>query len=105
MSPRSLLAVVATMFAALHAAAADYPDKPIKVIVPFAAGSGTDTVARATAAGLSKRLGQPVTVENVTGANGATGTALVAKAAPDGYTLLFTSNPFTIAPHLAKKPG
>jgi len=84
---------------------ADYPDRPIKIIVPFAAGSGTDVVARATGTALSKRMGVPVVVENTVGANGATGTAAVAKAAPDGYTLLATSNPFTLAPHTAKSPS
>jgi tripartite-type tricarboxylate transporter receptor subunit TctC len=84
---------------------AAYPDKPIKIIVPFAAGSGTDVVARATGAALAKRMSVQVTVENMVGADGAVGTAAVAKAAPDGYTLLATSNRLTIAPHLVQKPS
>ena len=83
---------------------ADYPEKPVKIIVPFAAGSGTDVVARATGTALAKRMGVSVTVENMPGADGAIGTVAVAKAAPDGYTLLFTSNPLTITPYLSKKP-
>ena len=83
---------------------ADYPEKTVKIIVPFAAGSGTDVVARATGTALAKRMGTSVTVENMPGADGAIGTVAVAKAAPDGYTLLFTSNPLTITPYLAKKP-
>ena len=67
---------------------AEYPDRPVKIIVPFAAGSGTDVVARATSAALAKRMGVAVTVENRTGGDGAVGTIAVAKAAPDGYTLL-----------------
>ena len=94
------------LLAALVAANAwaDYPDKPVKIIVPFAVGSGTDVVARATGAALAKRMGMPVTVENIVGGDGAVGTVAVAKAAPDGYTLLATSNPLTITPYLAKKP-
>ena len=84
---------------------ADYPDKPVKIIVPFAAGSGTDVVARATGAALAKRMGVSVTVDNMPGSDGAVGTVAVAKSAPDGYTLLFTSNALTIAPYLTKKPA
>jgi tripartite-type tricarboxylate transporter receptor subunit TctC len=84
---------------------ADYPDRPIRIIVPFAAGSGTDVVARATGTALSARMGVPVTVENTVGSEGAVGAATVAKAAPDGYTLLATSNPFTLAPNMAKAPA
>ena len=94
-------AALAALFAA-GAWAADYPERAVKIVVPFAAGSGTDVVARTTAEALSKRLGQPVTVENMPGADGATGAAAVAKAAPDGYTLLATTNAFTIAPYLRK---
>ena len=81
---------------------AEYPEKPVKIIVPFAAGSGTDVVARATGAALAKRMGVSVTVENMPGADGAVGTVAVAKAKPDGYTLLATSSPFTVTPYLAK---
>ena len=83
---------------------AEYPEKPVKIVVPFAAGSGTDVVARATGAALAKRMGVAVTVENMAGGDGAVGTIAVAKAAPDGYTLLATSNLLTITPYLSQKP-
>ena len=91
----------ATIFAALLSttlltvAAADYPDRPIKLIVPFAAGAGTDAVARFTAQKLEEQLKQPVVVENRVGASGAIGTQAVAQAPADGYTLLFVASPFT----------
>ncbi len=74
---------------------ADYPEKPIKIIVPFAAGAGTDAVARFTAQKLEEQLRQPVIVENRVGASGAIGTQFVANAPADGYTLLFVASPFT----------
>ena len=83
-------------------ARAEYPDRPIWITVPFAAGSGTDVVARATGEALSKRLGVPVVIENTVGSDGALGTAKVAKAKPDGYMLLATSNPFTLVPNMRK---
>ncbi len=94
--------LLASLAALATSAWANYPDKPVKIIVPFAAGSGTDVVARATATALAKRMKVPVTVENVTGSGGAKGTIAVAKAAPDGYTLLATSTRFTIRPYLDK---
>ena len=76
---------------ALPASAADYPDHAIKMIVPFAAGGGTDVVARIIAQNLNSKLGQPVVVENQPGASGGIGTRAVMKAPPDGYTLLMAS--------------
>ena len=76
---------------ALPAAAADYPDHAIRMIVPFAAGGGTDVLARIIAQNLNSRWGQPVIVENEPGASGAIGTRAAMKAAPDGYTLLMAS--------------
>jgi tripartite-type tricarboxylate transporter receptor subunit TctC len=76
---------------ALPAKAADYPDHAIKLIVPFAAGGGTDVLARVIAQSLNSKWGQPVVVENQPGASGAIGTRAVMKAAPDGYTLLMAS--------------
>jgi tripartite-type tricarboxylate transporter receptor subunit TctC len=73
------------------AAAAGYPDHAIKMIVPFAAGGGTDVLARIIAQNLNSKWGQPVVVENQPGASGAIGTRAVMKAAPDGYTLLMAS--------------
>jgi tripartite-type tricarboxylate transporter receptor subunit TctC len=76
---------------ALPAKAGEYPDHAIKMIVPFAAGGGTDVIARIIAQNLNAKWGQPVVVENQPGASGALGTRAVMKAAPDGYTLLMAS--------------
>src|SRR5665647_3851629 len=76
---------------ALPASAGDYPDHAIKMIVPFAAGGGTDVLARIVAQNLNSKWGQPVVVENQPGASGAIGTRAAMKAAPDGYTLLMAS--------------
>jgi tripartite-type tricarboxylate transporter receptor subunit TctC len=73
------------------ASAVDYPDHAIKMIVPFAAGGGTDVLARVIADNLNRKWGQPVIVENQPGASGAIGTRAAMKAAPDGYTLLMAS--------------
>ena len=88
-----VLVLLAAFSSAL--ALAEYPDRPIKLIVPFAAGAGTDAVARFTAQKLEEQLKQPVVVENRVGASGAIGTQAVANAAADGYTLLFVASPFT----------
>jgi tripartite-type tricarboxylate transporter receptor subunit TctC len=87
------------------ASAADqYPSRPIRLIVPFAAGSGTDAVARLTGQHLGAALGQPVIIDNKPGANGAIAADAVAKAAPDGYTLFMTTNTTHSAnPSLMKK--
>jgi tripartite-type tricarboxylate transporter receptor subunit TctC len=82
--------------------AQDYPNRPIKIIVPFTPGTSMDLIARIVGANLHKRLGQPVVVENRPGATGIIGSEVVAKAAPDGYTLLATSNNIVVAPHLYK---
>jgi len=86
-----------TLFAALAAVgsvamAQTYPSKPIKAIVPFAAGSATDQIGRAFAAKVSETLGQPVVVENKPGVNGMLGADAAAKSAPDGYTILIGTN-------------
>lgn len=85
-------------------AAETWPSRPIRLVVPFAAGSGTDAVARITAKELGDALGQNVVVDNRPGANGAIAAELVAQAAPDGYTLFMTTNTTHSAnPSLMKK--
>lgn len=97
-----LLAALTCGFSA--AALADWPDRPIHLVVPFPAGSSPDTLARAIAEPLSQSLGQPIVVENKPGAGGNIGTRFVARAEPDGNTLLYTINgPLVTAPTLYKK--
>jgi tripartite-type tricarboxylate transporter receptor subunit TctC len=88
---RTISLVLSACTLALPASAADYPDHAIKMIVPFAAGGGTDVLARIIAQNLNSKWGQPVVVENQPGASGAIGTRAVMKAPPDGYTLLMAS--------------
>ena len=97
-----LLAVLA--FAASgFAAAQDYPTKPIRFIVPYPPGGGTDVVARILQEALAADLGQPIIIDNRGGAAGNIGTDLAAKAVPDGYTILFTLSSHTINPKLYDK--
>jgi len=84
--------------------AQSYPDHPVKVVVPYPAGGGTDTVARAISQRLAEKWKQPVVVENRAGAGTTIGTDFVAKAPADGYTLLFSdSASFVINPHIYEK--
>ncbi|MFZ4761069.1 MAG: tripartite tricarboxylate transporter substrate binding protein, partial [Burkholderiaceae bacterium] len=80
-----------------------YPDKPIRLVVPFSVGGGTDVVARVVAKALSDRLGQPIIVENRAGAGSTIGTGQVAKSAADGYTLLFASASHAFSPTVYRK--
>ncbi len=88
--PRFLISLFGAALAGM-ATAQTYPVKPVRIVVPFAAGGGVDVTARILAQGLTERLGQMVFVENRTGASGIIGTEFVAKSAPDGYTLLVGS--------------
>lgn len=100
------LVLVSTILATLLApvaARADYPNKPIRLIIPFPAGGTTDTIARIVGEALGARIGQPVIPENRPGAGGNVGTALVAQAAPDGYTLAMVGNSFTVNPALYRR--
>ncbi|HEY8337660.1 MAG TPA: tripartite tricarboxylate transporter substrate-binding protein [Tardiphaga sp.] len=87
MKLKAIAAVALAMFTT-PACAQSYPSKPITLLVPFAAGGATDTVARVTAATMSKLLGQTIIIENATGAGGTIAAARAARAEPDGYTLL-----------------
>lgn len=86
-------------------AQATYPAKPIKLIVPFPPGAGTDSVARFVAQKLGESLGTSIVIDNRTGAGGAIGAAEVARAEPDGYTLLFVAGPFTTVAASSKAAG
>jgi tripartite-type tricarboxylate transporter receptor subunit TctC len=87
---------------AVTAFAQDWPTKPIRWVVPYPPGGGTDVIARIVQQRMSEGLGQPIVIENRGGAGGAVGTAEAAKAAPDGYTFLFTLSSHTINPLLYK---
>jgi tripartite-type tricarboxylate transporter receptor subunit TctC len=105
---RRALFVALIAFAATPATApaqSGYPTKPIRLVVPFPPGAGTDTVARFVAQKLAESMGATIVVENKTGAGGAIGAAEAAKAEPDGYTLLFVASPFTTVAASAKTPG
>ena len=85
-------------------AAAQYPAKPLRVLVPFPGGSATDTITRILANSVSQSIGQPLVVENKAGADGAIAAGEVAKAAPDGYTLLMATNsPMSAVPAMKKQ--
>src|SRR5215475_1406805 len=84
------MVLAGVVISAGFAVAQDYPAKPVRVVIPFAAGAGTDLTGRIVAQELSKRLGQQFFIENKPGAAAQLGTDLVAKAQPDGYTLLWT---------------
>jgi len=93
------------MGAAPQARAQDWPDRPIRIVVPFAAGAGTDAVGRLMAQKLGDILGQSVVVDNRTGASGAIGTQHVAQSPADGYTLLLVAAPFTTVPAALPSAG
>ena len=92
---RSLLLALIAIVASSATHAQTWPTKPIRVIVPFGAGSAVDVIPRIVFDQLSQQLGQPIIVENRVGAGGTAGMAVVAKAEPDGYTLLANSSAHT----------
>jgi tripartite-type tricarboxylate transporter receptor subunit TctC len=101
----AVLAALAALSVAAHAAESEsaYPTKPIRLIVPFAPGGGTDLTARAIAMKLTESLGQTVVADNRSGANGTIGADLAAKAPPDGYTISMISSSHSVNPSLMKK--
>lgn len=97
---------VALLSCSAFVQAEGYPNKPIRMIVPWPAGGGVDTAARIISQPLAERLGQPIVIENRPGAGGNIGTALAAQEKPDGYTLLMGSlSPNAVNPHLYAKLG
>ena len=97
----ALLAAAGLLAGAVQAA--DWPARPITLVVPFPPGGPTDMVARVLAQSVGEQLGQSVVVDNKPGANGNIGNAFVAKAAPDGYTVLYNTSSITLSPALYKK--
>ena len=103
---KSIAAALALCLAGAAFAQDKFPDKPVRFIVPFPPGGGTDALARILGAKLSEQWGQQVIIDNRAGAQGNIGTAAGAKAAPDGYTITFAhQGALVINPHLYKDPG
>jgi tripartite-type tricarboxylate transporter receptor subunit TctC len=103
---RQLLAATTALAFGLAGAApalAQSPSAPLRVIMPFSAGSGVDTIIRAAQNGLAKALNRPVVIENLAGAGGISGTSQLVKAAPDGNTIAFVSNNHAVNPSVFKK--
>jgi tripartite-type tricarboxylate transporter receptor subunit TctC len=96
------VALVAAIISIVPVLAAGYPDKPVRIVVPFAAGGPTDVMARLIAQKLSEKLGQQFYVENLAGAGGNIGTANAARAPGDGYTILIASSSYVVNPSLYK---
>lgn len=103
MSLRSALVSLSIVLAATAATAQEFPSRPIKIVVPFAVGGGADMIARLVGHKLGESLGQPIVVENRAGAGGNIGAEIVAKASPDGHTLLMASSALVINPSLYGK--
>jgi tripartite-type tricarboxylate transporter receptor subunit TctC len=102
---KRILAGIALLLAATAASAQAYPNRPVRIIVPWPPGQATDIAARVVAEKLQQQLGQPFVADNRPGAGGSIGTDAVVKSAPDGYTLLAASaGPISIMPNLQKIP-
>ena len=99
------VASLAALFASTSALAQEWPSRPLKIIVPYTPGTGQDTIARTIAPKLTEKFGQPVVIENRPGASGNIGMEAVAKAPPDGYTLLMTASTIVLNPLLYKDLG
>ena len=101
--PGAITVVFTILVLAIPALAQDYPNRPVRIIVPFAPAGPVDVTARLIAAKLSERTGKQFYIENVAGAGGNTGMGQAARAAPDGYTILFVSSSFVVNPSLFVK--
>ncbi len=100
MQRRLFLATPALLAAPARAQDAPWPSRTIRIIVPYPPGGGSDVTARLVAPGIQAALGQPVVIDNRAGATGVVGSEVVARSAPDGYTLVLADMPHTIVPHL-----
>src|SRR5882757_2795684 len=100
-----IVLAVALVVPATAASAQTYPNQPVRMIVPFIAGSPNDVVARLLAQQLTTRLGQNVIIDNRPGAGTNAGTKAAASAEPNGYTLLFNSSSMVVSPAMYKNPG
>ena len=100
-----LLPALALAFVNMQAAAETWPAKPLRAIVPFGAGGSADIIPRVVFEHLAPQLGQNIVVENRTGAGGTIGSGLVARASPDGYTILATASAITVTPSMYANPG
>lgn len=104
MSARMFLALGLGVASTGAVAAESYPTRPVRLVVPFAAGGGADVVARLIGKGLADRLGQQIVIDNRAGAGGVIGVEIGARAAPDGQTLVFVPSSFTMQPALRRLP-
>jgi tripartite-type tricarboxylate transporter receptor subunit TctC len=102
---KRIVVSVLTVLAVGHALAQGYPNKPIKFVVPFSAGSATDIVARTVGDAMSKSMGQPIVIDNRLGAGGTIAATLVAKSEPDGYTIFIPSSGHVLNPSLYPNLG
>ena len=101
---RQFILGIFVLFAAVNLSASEFPSKPIKIIVPFSPGGGSDVITRLLAEKMAADLGVSVLVENKPGASSISGTEAMVKAAPDGYTILMTNRAITVNPWLFKLP-
>jgi tripartite-type tricarboxylate transporter receptor subunit TctC len=102
---KRIVVSVLTVLAVGHALAQGYPNKPIKFVVPFSAGSATDIVARTVGDAMSKSMGQPIVIDNRLGAGGTIAATMVAKSEPDGYTIFIPSSGHVLNPSLYPNLG